>query len=259
MTFDDGKVMKQSKGLATKDHYTIDVTNQYSGKILERERISLELMANAHPTSKTRLVDAGCAKGKLLIEIWNRFGIKGIGLEYSKTFLAEARTAGVDARFCDLHAGIPLEDATVDILNASEVIEHLYDPDFFLREANRVLAKGGSLVISTPNLCAWFNRILLLFGIQPLFLESSTEDRSIGAGPLRKMKKSTQVVGHVRILHVTALKDLLERHGFEVKEIHGTVFENELPAPASWIDRLMTIRTGLSALLVVRAVKKREL
>ena len=55
------------------------------------------------------------------------------------------------------------------------MIEHLYNPDHMLEECRRVLKPGGLLIISTPNLQAWYNRILFLFGVQPIFYEVSHE------------------------------------------------------------------------------------
>ncbi|MDR3457306.1 MAG: class I SAM-dependent methyltransferase [Verrucomicrobiae bacterium] len=46
---------------------------------------------------------------------------------------------------------IPLADASVEVVVSFETIEHLPDPGRFLAECFRVLAPGGTLVISTPN------------------------------------------------------------------------------------------------------------
>jgi glycosyltransferase involved in cell wall biosynthesis len=43
---------------------------------------------------------------------------------------------------CDLNEGIPLDDNSVGVLNASHVIEHLRDPIKTMREIHRVLAHG---------------------------------------------------------------------------------------------------------------------
>lgn len=52
---------------------------------------------------------------------------------------------------CDLNEGIPLEDNSVGVLNASHIIEHLRDPIKTMREIHRVLAHGGWAFIEVPS------------------------------------------------------------------------------------------------------------
>ena len=52
---------------------------------------------------------------------------------------------------CDLNQGIPLDDNSVGVLNASHIIEHLKDPIKTMREIHRVLAHGGWAMIEVPS------------------------------------------------------------------------------------------------------------
>jgi SAM-dependent methyltransferase len=52
---------------------------------------------------------------------------------------------------CDLNEGIPLEDNSVGVINASHLIEHLRDPLKTMREIHRVLAHGGWAFIEVPS------------------------------------------------------------------------------------------------------------
>ena len=52
---------------------------------------------------------------------------------------------------CDLNEGIPLDDNSVGVLNASHLIEHLRDPVKTMREIHRVLAHGGWAMIEVPS------------------------------------------------------------------------------------------------------------
>jgi glycosyltransferase involved in cell wall biosynthesis len=51
----------------------------------------------------------------------------------------------------DLNEGIPLEDNSVGVINASHLIEHLRDPLKTMREIHRVLAHGGWAFIEVPS------------------------------------------------------------------------------------------------------------
>lgn len=51
----------------------------------------------------------------------------------------------------DLSQSLRSKDASFDVVIAAEIIEHLENPRFTMREIFRVLRNGGSVVISTPN------------------------------------------------------------------------------------------------------------
>ena len=51
----------------------------------------------------------------------------------------------------DLNNGIPLPDNTVGVLNASHILEHLYDKTKIMAEIHRVLAPGGWAFIEVPS------------------------------------------------------------------------------------------------------------
>jgi len=68
----------------------------------------------------------------------------------------------------NLDYGIPLKSESFEYIVAGEVIEHLYDTDFILSELNRVLIKGGFLVLSVPNICSLRSRVKMLFGGLPI-------------------------------------------------------------------------------------------
>ena len=110
---------------------------------------------------------------------------------------------------------IPFADSTFDILYAGEVIEHLVDTDMFMSEARRVLKTDGLLIITTPNLACWLNRIMLLFGYQPYFTELSFLDKTLGRMTiLKRYEKQKSGMGHLRIFTSKGLRDFVKLHGF---------------------------------------------
>lgn len=56
-----------------------------------------------------------------------------------------------------------------------EVIEHLFSPDDLIDEIKTLMHSESILILSTPNLGYWVNKLLLIFGISPLCLENSSE------------------------------------------------------------------------------------
>jgi len=46
---------------------------------------------------------------------------------------------------------LPFKPSSFDVVLASEIVEHLWDPDRFLDDAYKILKTGGHLIISTPD------------------------------------------------------------------------------------------------------------
>jgi 2-polyprenyl-3-methyl-5-hydroxy-6-metoxy-1,4-benzoquinol methylase len=221
--------------------------------LLDRERVHLELL-DQHLQPGTSVLDAGCGDGRFL-ELLNRQwrDLTLVGADYSQLPLEAAGKRGFEVHRANFEAALPFEDEQFDVVNAAQVVEHIYNPDLFLRELRRVLRHDGHLVVSTPNLCAWFNRVLVPLGVQPIFYESSTESTMVGAGILRRFKRGDRPVGHVRLFTLRALSDLLERAGFEIVKAHGSVFDEGVPPRLLPVDRAFALRPSLASLLVVLA------
>ncbi|MCX7624806.1 MAG: class I SAM-dependent methyltransferase [Candidatus Sumerlaeaceae bacterium] len=52
--------------------------------------------------------------------------------------------------YCDLNSGLPFRDGVFNCIILSDVLEHLATPSLALAEFNRVLCRGGVLVLNTP-------------------------------------------------------------------------------------------------------------
>jgi len=126
-----------------------------------------------------RMLDVGCGSGRFLRKM-AALGWRCEGLDFSETAVSLCRAAGLDVRRGDLFSA-GLDDASFDLLTARHVIEHVPDPAAFVREAARILKRGGRLLIQTPNSAAlgrpWFGaywfandipRHLVLFARQNL-------------------------------------------------------------------------------------------
>jgi len=146
-----------------------------------------------------RMLDIGCSTGDWAAH-WQSKGWKCAGIDIDQAHVEVACHRGVDAKHCDLNRDhLPFEDQSFDLIFAGEVIEHLVDTDAFLKELNRCVRRGGSVLITTPNLASFENRLRLLLGIYPIWVNYNL------AGS-----------GHVRAYTPGVLKKQLRDHGFRI-------------------------------------------
>jgi SAM-dependent methyltransferase len=104
----------------------------------------------AEPFTRAGLVlDLGCGTGYGTAEL-AAGGARVIGVD---RVAPAPRARGARARFvrADL-AGLPFAARRFDAVTSFQVIEHLADPHAYLAQIARVLAPGGVLLLSTPNL-----------------------------------------------------------------------------------------------------------
>jgi 2-polyprenyl-3-methyl-5-hydroxy-6-metoxy-1,4-benzoquinol methylase len=116
------------------------------------------------PARNLRILDVGCGNGFMVKELADR-GHHSLGLDPSETGIRIARHSNPKLRFEVASAYDDLRELVgeVDVVLASEVIEHLYLPKAFLRRAFACLNPGGLLIVTTPYHGYWKNLALSLF------------------------------------------------------------------------------------------------
>ncbi|MGW0862950.1 class I SAM-dependent methyltransferase [Streptomyces sp. NPDC002611] len=192
------------------------------------------------------VLDIGCGDGTAAATAAPLLpGHRVIGVDWSQDALRRARTRIPYAVRGELTGGgLPFASESADAVLFSEVIEHLVDPDAALDEIRRILRPGGHLMLSTPNLAAWYNRALLLAGVQPVFSEVSL--RGIHGRP------GKEVVGHLRLYTARALREFVAASGFTVVGLEGAPFHG-VPRPLRPLDRLACARPRLASILLLHA------
>jgi len=94
-------------------------------------------------------LDIGCGNGKFM-QAMNSLGWQFEGVEFNPVAVDVCREAGLKVFHGDLQAAA-YEDNSFDLITARHVIEHIPDPENFVREIALILKKGGRMVIQTPN------------------------------------------------------------------------------------------------------------
>jgi O-antigen biosynthesis protein len=113
-----------------------------------------------------RVLDVGCSTG-YLAKALGELGNVVSGIEYDQASADKARPFLAELVVGDLEAPDVFDafaDASFDVVVFGDVLEHLRDPLPVLRRARRLLAPGGSVVISVPNVAHGDVRLSLLAG-----------------------------------------------------------------------------------------------
>lgn len=184
------------------------VWNNYQTPLNDCEATSyLKILRDIHPGI---LLDIGCADGSLSKK-GSDLGWFSVGTDISAMNAKSAHAKGIMALVNQLQSPLPFKNNTFDLVMAKQVIEHLVDTRLFIEEIYRVIRPGGRLLLSTPNLASLSNRLRLLFGYYPGWM-----DYELGRGS-----------GHVRYYTLSILEQQLNAAGFTIIKAMGT----EIPLP----------------------------
>ena len=103
-----------------------------------------------------RLLEIGWSEGRNL-GFYRRSGFTAEGQEINPVAVSVARSRGYTVHEGDIDSVGP--DHAYDVVVLSQVLEHALDPTAMLRQVHRLLAPGGEVWISCPNIDSWAARI----------------------------------------------------------------------------------------------------
>jgi len=145
-----------------------EIVNLYKSEVQKSSPFSsnavLDFLRGKRLTAKCYL-DIGGATGLLTRKIADSMCSEEICVvDVSEKALEVASYRGLKAYKVDVsRERLPFPDNHFDLITMIDVLEHLVNTDNALEEAHRVLRQEGYILISTPNLGSWRNRLLVLF------------------------------------------------------------------------------------------------
>lgn len=103
---------------------------------------------------KLRILNVGCGLSQVLKYIDPKHDYLGVDVDERAVEICRQRFP--NCRFeVSTGYGLPVEDASRDVVFATEVVEHVLEPERWLAELCRTLAPGGVVQLSTPNYGGW--------------------------------------------------------------------------------------------------------
>ncbi len=208
------------------DRSAMGTTNSFAGSAGASQGSSYQYRAANHSGSHTylypivskvltglpagaRVLDLGCGNGSFLSLFRNR-GWQLYGTDFSTAGIAIAthHFPGIhfvlaDATSHPLPEFLANQLGSFDALISTEVIEHLYDPATFLRNAYSLLRPGGILVLSSPY-HGYLKNLSLAF-----------------TGKLDRHFDALRHHGHIKFFSRQTLSSALTQAGFENLRFFG--------------------------------------
>ena len=176
-----------------------------------------------------RVLDVGCSTGYLAAAIAAR-GNEVLGVEYDEASAAIARERGLEVLTADLETNdlaAHFGAGSFDVVVFADVLEHLRDPLPVLRRSHDLLAPGGYVVISLPNIAHGDVRLALLDGRFD-YTDTGILDTT-----------------HTRFFTRTSLLRFVRDGGFATAELRRTkagLFDTEIGLDAADYDEALVTR-----------------
>jgi SAM-dependent methyltransferase len=122
----------------------------------------------------------------------------------------------------NINEGIPIDKQTADFLICQEGIEHFTDQMASFKEFNRVLKKGGGLLITTPNYSNMRAKMSYLLSESERF-NSILAPNELDSIWMSKQNITNEIYyGHIFLIGILKLRCIAKLAGFKIKHIEFT-------------------------------------
>jgi 2-polyprenyl-3-methyl-5-hydroxy-6-metoxy-1,4-benzoquinol methylase len=158
------------------------------------------------PEAASRVLDIGCgagAFGAALKELRPHLTVTGVEIDPEAAESARSRLDLVLTG--DAESALPrLQGQSFDAIVLNDVLEHVVDPEELLRQLSSLIARGGCVVASIPNVREFFTVKDLALRGRWEYADEGILDRT-----------------HLRFFTRSSIAGLFERGGFSVERVEG--------------------------------------
>jgi SAM-dependent methyltransferase len=146
--------------------------------------------------------------------------------------------------------GIPLPEASQDVVLCSEIVEHLESPDKVIRECYRILKPGGFLLLTTdnsPSALQYLRRlpVLLTGKYHQVYARPSKESETVGITEWNG--RSYPIYGHINLNPTSFWEKLCREAGFTLYS-YGT-YESIRRGGGTQSPLILSIYFGIAMLV----------
>ena len=177
--------------------------SQYARSVSVNTRLAKrpEYFPNSVVTLGIGLPDVGCASG-YVAEALRGKGNYVVGVDLSEEAVSRAAKVLDEALVLDVESESwpsHFVEHKFDLILCAELIEHLFDPEAFLKGLRKILKPNGEILITTPNFLLWTNRVRIAlgyYGLREVFFDR----------------------GHIRLFSHNGLMATLKEIGYQVTD-----------------------------------------
>ncbi|MCX6243544.1 MAG: class I SAM-dependent methyltransferase [Bacteroidetes bacterium] len=129
---------------------------------------------------------------------------------------------GIQCVQADAENGLPVPDAFANAVICQEGMEHFNDQLKVLKEFNRVLAKEGTLLVTTPNYSNLRAKLSYLFSESERFLSFMPPNEKDSIWMKAENDTGRIYFGHIFLTGIIRLRLLAKLSGFRIEKVHAT-------------------------------------
>jgi len=165
------------------------------------------------PTLKgyEKFLDIGCGHGGVSEELIKR-GYSVSGIEINKDAVKSLEKKGFEVYQKDISKPLEL-DKKFDIVMILDVLEHLFDPYFLLKEAKEVTKRGGYIIVTVPLYFDIVDRFKILFTGSVISMDN------LCYGEENYGKFRSYNYDHIRFFRPNEVMEMGENLGLEIDKI----------------------------------------